>query len=186
MKKSLILIIVFLGVAVAVLNANNSAVTVFLNDGDVTVKSKSNPDIPAEVTEVWEFYLAVPEPTPLELEATGNYKFGNKTGCLYASFMDLYVVKEEVIPGDPTLRTVIKKPGIYNAVRLIEKQLTKELKNKELTHNQAATRFTNVLNVALAAIDSDSDSFEAALQNCKKDSSRLLTLFDRVKLKNIY
>ena len=46
--------------------------------------------------------------------------------------------------------------------------------------------FTGVLKVALAAIDSDTESFETALQENKKDVSHLLGVFRRVSLKSIY
>lgn len=100
--------------------------------------------------------------------------------------METYVVKEEVVPGDPSRRTVIRKPGIYNAVRSIEKQLSKEVKSQTLTKEQAAEELENVLKIALAAIDSDTNTFEDALQDNKKDYTRLLAVFDNVKLKSLY
>lgn len=68
---------------------------------------------------------------------------------------------------------MIRKPGIYNAVRSIEKQLNKDVKSKKLTKEEASDEFANVLKIALAAIDSDTNTFEEALQGNKKDSSRL-------------
>ena len=102
------------------------------------------------------------------------------------SFKDTYVVKEEVVPGDPTRRTVIRKPEIYNAVRTIEKELNRQVRKDLLPQDKAEQEFTGVLKVALAAIDSDTESFETALQENKKDVSHLLGVFRRVSLKSIY
>lgn len=115
MKKSLVLLVVLLGASFSLLRAATVA------DGDNDKTDKTNVEaIPAET---WEFYSTVQEPTAEELANANNHKFGKEVGCLYSAFMDMYVVKEEVVPGDPARRTVIRKPGIYNAVRSIEKQL---------------------------------------------------------------
>lgn len=138
-------------------------------------------------TETWEFYSTQEDPAPGDLAALSlNHKWGKKVAFLYDSFKDVYVVKEEVVPGDPTRRTVIRKPDIYNAVRTIEKGLNREVKKNELTPEKAEAEFTNVLKVALAAIDSDTETFESALQENKKDAAGLLAVFQRVSLKSIY
>lgn len=178
MKKKLVLLLVLFGASFSLLSAS----TIAGGDKDKSGKTKVE-TIPAEK---WEFYSAVQEPTAEELAKADNHKFGKEVGCLYNAFMDMYVVKEEVVPGDPARRTVIRKPGIYNAVRSIEKQLNKEVKSNKLTKEAAAGKFANVLKIALAAIDSDTNTFEEALQGNKKDSSRLLAIFDNVKLKNLY
>ena len=95
-------------------------------------------------------------------------------------------MKEEVVPGEPRRRTVIRKPEIYNAVRTIEKELNRQVRKDLLPQDKAEQEFTGVLKVALAAIDSDTESFETALQENKKDVSHLLGVFRRVSLKSIY
>lgn len=178
MKKSLVLLVALLNVSLSVINA------IDVKDGDNDKASKMKvASIPAET---WEFYSTVKEPTAEELAAAGNHKLGKEIACLYTEFMNMYVVKEEVVPGDPARRTVIRKPGIYNAVRAIEKQLTKDVKENKLTKEEASDEFANVLKIALAAIDSDTETFEEALQGNKKDSSRLLAIFDNVQLKSLY
>ena len=76
----------------------------------------------------WEFYSAYGDPTAEDLAAvSGSSRFGKKAAYFYGLFKDTYVTKEEVVPGDPTRRTVIRKPEIYNAVKNIEKALGKAL-----------------------------------------------------------
>lgn len=178
MKKSLVLLVILFGVSFSALHAAT------VHDGDNDKASKMK--VEATTAETWEFYSTLKEPTADELAMAGNHRFGKEVARLYDAFMNMYVVKEEVVPGDPARRTVIRKPGIYNAVRSIEKQLNKEVKSKNLTKDEAATEFTHVLKTALAAIDSDSETFEEALQGNKKDSSRLLAIFENVKLKDLY
>lgn len=157
-----------------------------VTDGDSGKNERNKEAAGAVAKQTWEFYSALAQPTAEELAAAQNHKLGKEVGCLYGKFMDMYVVKEEVVPGDPARRTVIRKPGIYNAVRSIEKQLNREVKREQLTKEAAATEFTEVLKVALAALDSDSESFENALQENKKDTPHLLALFDSVQLKRLY
>lgn len=133
----------------------------------------------------WKFYSAIKQPTAEALADENNHKFGKEAGYLYTMFMDTYVVREEVVPGDPMRRTVIRKPIIYNAVRSIEKQLGKELRSNRMTTEEVAAEFTQVLKTALSAIDSDSRSFEDALQANRKDASYLLSLFKQVELTEI-
>lgn len=133
----------------------------------------------------WEFYSSATQLTADELAGESNYKFGSEAGCLYNRFMETYVVREEVVPGDPTRRTVIRKPTIYNAVRSVEKQLSKEVKSNRLDKEKAAAEFTQILKIALSAIDSDTQSFENELQKSRKDANDLLTLFKSVRLIHI-
>ena len=178
MKTCLVLLLLLLNVSLFTSQAANQP------DGDNDKTSKTR--VESNPSETWEFYSTVKEPTAEELAAAGNHKFGKEIGCLYNAFMETYVVKEEVVPGDPSQRTVLRKQGIQPEVRSIEKQLSKEVKKQTLTKEQAADEFENVLKIALAAIDSDTNTFEDALQDSKKDYTRLLAIFDNVKLKSLY
>ena len=122
--------------------------------------NKNKTELNSVVKKTWEFYSTIKQPSA-------------------------YVVREEVVPGDPTRRTVIRKPTIYNAVRSIEKQLNKELKSNQMTREQVAAEFTNVLKVAISAYDSESESFEDALQINRKNATDLLSVFQNVKLTEI-
>ena len=178
MKRHLILAFALLASSVA-LNAVNS-----LPDDDKS-DNKNKTELNSVVKKTWEFYSAIKQPSADALANAGNYKFGQEAGYLYNQFMKIYVVREEVVPGDPTRRTVIRKPTIYNAVRSIEKQLNKELKSNKMTREQVAAEFTNVLKVAISAYDSESESFEDALQTNRKNATDLLSVFQNVKLTEI-
>lgn len=131
-----------------------------------TIRTKT--ELNSVVKKTWEFYSAIKQPSADALANAGNYKFGQEAGYLYNQFMKIYVVREEVVPGDPTRRTVIRKPTIYNAVRSIEKQLNKELKSNKMTREQVAAEFTNVLKVAISAYDSESESLKTLYRQIAK------------------
>lgn len=180
MKRNLILAICLclsLGV-----NANN----VFPDDNKVNTNNRiEKNEIEKSDSQSWEFYSAIKAPTNEELSREANYKFGEKAGYLYSLFMNIYVVREEVVPGDPTRRTVIRKPAIYNAVRSLEKHFNKQVKTNGMNLESATNEFLFVLKVAIAAFDSDSKSFEDILQENRKDSTKLTALFQLVQLTEI-
>ncbi len=178
MKRNLI-ILSLIALFCCTANATN-----LFPDGDKTA-AKNNMESNVSIKKTWEFYSAIQKPTAEALADESNYKFGQEAGCLYNLFMGIYVVREEVVPGDPNRRTVIRKPIIYNAVRNVEKQMSKDLKGQNADQNKIEMEFVHVLKVAISAFDSDSASFENALQENKKDSNALLEVFRSVKLTDI-
>lgn len=95
----------------------------------------------------------------------------------------LCVKRVPIVPGDPTMRTVIKKGDIFNAVRKVAKGLEQDIKTNHLTDQEADKIMNKVLNVAISAFYSDdSKSFEKALRENKKDYHRLVTVFSQVML----
>jgi hypothetical protein len=180
MKRKLIFLIVTLGIYIPIVHA-----TYIFPDGDKSA-NKNKAETEAASVKRWEFYSAIQKPSEEALANESNYRFGQEAGYLYTLFMNIYVAREEVVPGDPTCRTVIRKPIIYNAVRSIEKQLSKDLKSSSSPNNKEITdNFVHVLRVAISAFDSDSASFENALQENRKDATSLLSLFKCAKLTDI-
>lgn len=134
----------------------------------------------------WEFCYSQKAPQPEDLQEVEDNKLGKDIGFYDQIFNQLYVVKEEVVPGDPTMRTVIKKPDVFNAVRAIYKSLCESVKNHTLTKEEATSQMLHTFKVAIAVIDSDSSSFEKYLHQNKKETSSLISAFNRVTLQNIY
>ena len=111
--------------------------------------------------------------------------FGKEAACLFEKLQNLCVKRVPVVPGDPTTRIVFSKGDIFKAVRRIGKGLEDDVKDKNISGEDASKKMTHVLNVALAAYYSeDSKSFEKALRTSKKDHNKLLAVFDRVSLTN--
>ncbi len=178
MKRNLIILSLIMAFCFTA-NATN-----LFPDGDKST-TKSKMDSEVSVKKTWKFYSTIKKPTAEALADESHYKFGQEAGCLYNLFMSIYVVREEVVPGDPNRRTVIRKPIIYNAVRSVEKQMNKEFKEQHDDQNRIALEFVHVLKVAISAYDSDSASFENALQENRKEVDNLLEIFRSVKLTDI-
>ena len=133
MKKKFILTVAFLSIS---LFAQQMWAMPFYPVRDKKENVKT--DASSAKVETWEFYSTVETPSSEELAAlVSNHKLGKKVAFLYDSFKDTYVVKEEVVPGDPTRRTVIRKPEIYNAVRTIEKELNRQVRKDLLPQDKA-------------------------------------------------
>lgn len=147
--------------------------------------NRNKTEMPVAEKNDWSFYSLIRKPSGEELTDAEGYKFGSLAGCLYNQFMEVYVVREEVVPGDPMRRTVIRKPSIYNSVRAVEKQISKDMKSEKLSQEQASDEFCKVLKTALSAIDSESAAFEDVLQDNRKDVDQLRVIFADVQLTDI-
>ncbi len=146
-------------------------------------KEKEKAKATVAVTEgQWEFYDSMDEPTSEELSVMSRFQFGEEAGVLNEVFNDAYVRQESVVPGDPTRRTVIRKPAIYNAVRSMQKEYSKQLKEDVDAKDDISAEYVNVLRVAIAAVDSNSATFEDALQSNKKNHANLVAIFKSVTL----
>jgi hypothetical protein len=132
----------------------------------------------------WEFYSTVPDSFSVsQLPYAEEEDFGQRVACLKALVEQYYIHREEVVLGDPTMRTIIRKPNIYHAARKVEKHLKKEIKKGNLTVQQAAGELAFVLEVAIAAVDEpDTYSFETLLSKAKGNAAQQINLFKQVKI----
>lgn len=175
--------IYFLGLTLFCLNTIN----VFAEVPSEEKEKIENVNETVATTLTWEFFSAHEDPSVEILKTVSrSCKLGEKSSYFYNLFKETYVVKEEVVPGDPTRRTVIKKPEIYNSVKKIEKYLNKSLKSGSESKDILEDKFCHVLKVSLAAIDSDTDTFEESLKDNKRNPEALLSIFENVSLRNIY
>lgn len=153
-----------------------------------TSYKESKDSKPAENKYTWELLSAIP-PVINENEAdkSGNHDFGKRIAGLKTLMDKYYITKEDVIPGDPMMRTIVLNPNIYYTVRKIEKYLKKEVRNGGITTEDASLEMEHVLKVSLSVINSEEvTSFEAALNKNKKSIEAQIELFQQVKLQNIY
>lgn len=141
----------------------------------------------AAAVPAFEFLAAQEAPTAEQVaETTANHKLGRRVAAMQEQMRAVYVTKEEVVPGDPARRTVIRKPDIYNAVAAVERGIVRGVKAGDLNAEAAEAEFMHVLAVALAAADTESADFENALRTARKQPDVLRELFRRAQLKSIY
>lgn len=134
----------------------------------------------------WEFLSAIPSIDENIIKKSGKHDLGQRVACLKNLMENHYITKEDVIPGDPMMRTIVLKPNVYYTVRKIEKYLKREVKNGDIRLEEASSQMEHILEVALSVIDNKEESFEIALNKNKKNMENLITLFQQVKLQHIY
>lgn len=134
----------------------------------------------------WEFLMPeIGSYLHEDLASSSSYRLGNDNFCLKDYILKTYTRNEPIAPGNPLTRIVILKPAIFNAVKKIEKYYLAELKKNELTKQEAESGFQQVLKVAVAAATENTQSFEEALQDNRKDTQKLIDTFNQVKLKQM-
>lgn len=93
-----------------------------------------------------------------------------------------YIYQVPIVPGNPQMRTVIRKPAIYDAVVKIEKYFKKSVKKGEITTEIASTEFNKVLDVAFNVLTAETTDFEKTIKETT-DVIQLTNLFTKqVKL----
>lgn len=158
------------------------------NETDKNIVKSSKDEDTKNKEYKWEFDSSVP-PTfdDNTIQKAEAHEFGSKVACLKVLMEKYYVSKEEVVPGDPMTRTIIKKPNIYNTARKIEKHLKKEVKNGDISLEKATNDLTHILEVSLAIIsEPKTETFEEALDQNKKNIEDQIDIFKQVKINSIY
>lgn len=135
----------------------------------------------------WEFLSAIPESFDKQLEnKASEHDFGKRVACLKILLDKYYVTKEDVVPGDPMMRTIVLKPNIYYSTRKLEKHLKRRVKDKSIKLHDARKEMEHILEVALSVIEEDENSFEVLITKNKNNADKLIEIFNQVKLYNIY
>ena len=134
----------------------------------------------------WEFWSAEKAGTANNCPKSMEVLYGKELGNLLSLVNERFISRERVDAGDPSLRTVVRKPAIYNAVKHIEKYYKQKNKKNDYSMTDRET-FAYVVRVALASVDTENTTdFEQALQEARKSIEKQIACFCRVKLKNIY
>lgn len=189
MKSKYIFYILFLFISIFKVSAQE-----YLAINTPVIEAVINKD-KAEVVKIsiekkykWEFLTVVPSMiNQVVLEKSGSHDFGKRVACLKMLMNQFYITKEDAIAGDPMMRTIVLKPNVFYTVRKIEKHLKNGVKRGDINTLDAALTMEHVLEVALCVIDTDdSKSFELALNKNKKNIEDQISLFQQVKLDNIY
>lgn len=138
----------------------------------------------------WEFLSVIPKQFDKQVQKeAGKHYLGSQVACLKKLVEKSYITKEDVIPGDPMLRTIVRKPDVYYLTRKIEKHLIREVKEKELSLEEASAHFSHILKVVLTLADDSSDeavAFEASISKNRKNVEEAIGLFEQVELADIY
>jgi hypothetical protein len=115
-------------------------------------------------------------------EMTGEHPFGDLVAKKIYLFNEFYTSEENLFPGNPATKTIIKKPVIYEAVKRIERDLKKSFKKGETSVSDASFIMNTVLDVALNIQTEDTRDFEKALGNAADTRSKIDLFTKMVRL----
>jgi|GEM_PF-2662609 len=159
----------------------------FPGQAAVPVSPQPAPEVTGEdISYKWIFLMpAIEKDTSEYIRLRGNNFPGKENALLKNYLTELYTRTEPITPGSPMTRIIIRKPAIFNAIKVIEKYYTAEVKKNKLPKTEAVAGFRKVLHVAVAAASENSREFEDALQEQRKDAPLLIGIFNQVKLKQM-
>ena len=123
-------------------------------------------ETPSKSPSLFQF-KAYPKDSYLEgisSEVAGIHPFGDLVAKKLFLFDKYYTSEENPFPGNPAVKTIVKKPVIYTAVKDIERNLKKSVRKGSKPKEEASLVMNTVLDVALNIITADTKSFESALK----------------------
>jgi len=112
----------------------------------------------------------------------GEHLLGDLVAKKIYLFNEFYTSEENLFPGNPATKTVIKKPVIYEAVKRIERDLKKYVKKGETSLSEASSIMNTVLDVALNIQTEDTMAFEKAIGNAANTKSKIDLFTKMVRL----
>lgn len=115
-------------------------------------------------------------------QMAGGHILGNLVAKKIYLFNKFYTSEENLFPGNPATKTIIKKPVIYEAVKRIERDLKKSVKKEEISVTEASSIMNTVLDVALNLPTEDTRDIEKAIGNASTTNSKIEIFTKMVKL----
>jgi hypothetical protein len=115
-------------------------------------------------------------------EMAGEHFFGDLVAKKIYLFNKFYTSEENLFPGNPATKTVIKKPVIYEAVKRIEHDLKKSVRKGETSASEASSILNIVLDVALNIPTEDTRNFEKAIESAHSTKSKIDLFTKMVRL----
>lgn len=177
MKAILLFISIFFLLGVGKTTAQQELAMTFAGD------TKTN-NINATALTVFEFRASSTEVdlNSVSKDLIGEHTFGQTASEKLYLFESKYTYEVPIVPGNPQMRTMIRKPAIYDAVKRIERHLKKSVRKGEISLESASSDFTKVLDIAFNVLTAETEDFEKAITD-SKDNYSLTNLFtQRVKL----
>jgi hypothetical protein len=118
----------------------------------------------------------------ISAEIAGPHPFGEIIAKKLYLLDEKYSSQVAIRPGDPAVKTVIKKPVIYESVKRVERDLKRSVKKGEIALTTATSEFNIVLDVALNILTIDTKDFENAIKSSGSTDSKIELFTKRVNL----
>ncbi|MBZ4675683.1 MAG: hypothetical protein JG782_302 [Anaerophaga sp.] len=118
----------------------------------------------------------------IPVSKAGKHYLGEDIARKFYLFKNLYTYQTPVSPGSPAMRTVIRKPVVYNALNKLEKHLKKiNYEGNAQNAGQLGQTFEHALDVAIAIYSQETPGFESELEN-SDSATEIMNVFSRVEL----
>jgi hypothetical protein len=177
MIKRMLLFVMVATLVSNILSAQNLLTMQTENPKEIT----SNPDKKVIVFNFTAHHLDS-ELEGITPEIAGNHPFGAEIAKKLYLFTEKYTSQVPLTPGNPAVKTVIRKPVIYESVRRIERDLKRQAKKGAIAMTAAADQLNMVLDVALNVVSVDTRSFEEAIETSSNTESKIELFTKRVFL----
>jgi hypothetical protein len=179
MKKKLLLLSVSIFLVINICSSQD--LLSYTNEGshaekDSAVTNKKSP--------IYEFkaYSKDSYLNNITSDMAGEHFLGIQIARKIYLFNKFYTSEENLFPGNPATKTIIKKPIIYQAVKRIEHDLKKSVKRADISIADASTIMNTVLDVALNIQTEDTKDFEKALKSSSTTESKIELFTKMVRL----
>lgn len=177
MKTSLHLIFILFVLTSVKLFAQNDLAMAFSKE--IAKSSSSSAGLP-----VFEFkvYSNENDLNTISNDMIERHVFGETVSKKLYLLDSKYTYKVPMVPGNPQMRTIVRKPAIYDAVMKIERYLKKSVKKGAISMETASADFNKVLDVANSVCTADTKSFEKEISSMNDVVSLVNLLTKRVNL----
>ncbi len=177
MKTSLHLLFIFLALTSGKLFAQNDLAMV--SSKEVVSTGSFSTGLP-----VFEFkvYSNESDLSNISNDMIEQHVFGELVSRKLYLLDSKYTYKVPIVPGNPQMRTIVRKPVIYDAVLKIERYLKKSVKKGAISMETASADFNKVLDVAINICTADTKSFEKEISSSDNVVSLVNLLTKRVNL----
>ncbi|MBN1791739.1 MAG: hypothetical protein JW830_14660 [Bacteroidales bacterium] len=91
----------------------------------------------------------------------------------------IYTYKSSPSPGSFSGRTIVEKPVIYSSLNKLEKQISRQVQNGQLTKETGTFMLTRYLSIALELFYEDTMNFEKALKKAVS-ANEMVDIFESV------
>jgi hypothetical protein len=154
-------------------------IQLYANNVD-TSRKNSNPDDVKKYR--FKSYRTMDEADNIPLNLVGSHPFGEKIARKSYLLDKKYVMEEELTPGNPATKVIIRKPAVYESVKSIERELKRAVRKEEISITEATVAYDYVLDVALNIVTADTDEFESELLQNRSPKSKLEIFTNRVEI----
>jgi len=177
MKSSLYLIFIFFVLSSVKLFAQNDLA--MARPKEVIKTSPSSSGLP-----VFEFkiYSNETDLSTISKDMIEEHLFGEVVSRKLYLLDSKYTYEVPIVPGNPQMRTIVRKPVIYDAVLKIERYLKKSVKKGAISVETASADFNKVLDIANSVCTADTKSFEKEISSSNNVVSLVNLLTKRVNL----